>query len=432
MRRRTFVFISAFCLFLTASVGWGQTLHTLATLNSPNPLSPYTGLAIDSNGNLYGSAYNPGQDNGSMFELVNSGGTYTVKTIYQWLSGIGTGYPMQGLGGTPIRDANGFLYGTLPMYGPMANSAGTIFRLSPNGVMTVLYAFNGGADGGNPDAGLVVGPDGNYYGTAGGGGNTDCTYFGQPNPCGVVFELVKGARTWAYKALYSFQSTGNDGFMPLGPLSFDSAGNIYGTTSAGGIRTGDGDCSYTGCGTVFKLTKNGSGQWTESILYYFTGNTDGERPEGGVTLDASGNIYGGTPHGDQGYGNLFQLVPNGTGGYTENTIITYNRTNGSMPNVAAQGNNFLVDASGNFWGTTYYGGAHGYGTIFKLVPGASPTYTDVYDFQGASDGQIPAGSLTADAAGNIYGVTAGEPSWGVSGTVFKLTFNGSRLKQATK
>ncbi len=420
MRMRRFMVFAACCVFVASTVAWGQTFHTLVQLPY-NTSSANGGMAIDSNGNLYGPAYNGGEDNGSIFEAVNSNGTYTVKGIYQWLSGTGMGYPIGGLGGGLIRDSQGFLYGTLPLYGPMANSAGTIFRLSPNGVITVLYPFSGGADGGSPVGGLVVGPDGSFYGTAGGGGNNGCTSFGQSVSCGVVFELVKGVRSWTYKVLYSFQP-GSDGFNPSGPLYFDSAGNIYGTTQSGGLRTGS-DCSYTGCGTVFKLTKNSDGQWTESILYQFTGNTDGERPSGGVVLDASSNIYGGTSHGDNGDGNLYQLIPNGHGGYTENTIITYNGRNGTEPNVAMQGSNFLVDASGNLWGTTYMGGATGNGTIFKLVPGANPAYTDVYDFQGTSDSGTPIGTLVSDAAGNIYGATTGGGS--NLGTIYELTFNGS-------
>jgi uncharacterized repeat protein (TIGR03803 family) len=150
----------------------------------------------------------------------------------------------------------------------------------------VLYHFSGGIDGAYPSSGLTMDAAGNFYGTASQGGNlTDCTdgYVG----CGVIFELTSSNGKWQESVLYAFQG-GTDGWYPSGTLLFDTAGNIYGTTLYGGTGT---SCSTSGCGTVFELSPNGDGSWTETVLHSFEYGSDGAFPSG-LTADASGDLFG--------------------------------------------------------------------------------------------------------------------------------------------
>ena len=159
--------------------------------------------------------------------------------------------------------------------------------MTPNGsawTETVLYSFSGGADGGTPYADLVADQHGNLYGTTFNGGGS-CN-------CGVVFELIRNQDgSWTESVLWTFTG-GVDGGWPFSGMIIDSQGNLYSTTTAGGLA---GGCSATGyepgCGTVFKMSPNGSG-WTESVLWTFSGGSDGSYPLGPVVMDEQGNLYG--------------------------------------------------------------------------------------------------------------------------------------------
>ena len=194
-----------------------------------------------------------------------------------------------------------------------------------NGPEQVLYAFQGGNDGDYPSGGLILDSSGNLYGTTQfGGGSTACN-----TGCGTAFELSPSSNGgWTETILHNFQG-GNDGGSPTAGLIFDKAGNLYGTTQIGGGTT----CSGVGCGTVFELSPNGSGGWTETILYSFLNSPDGYEPQG-LIFDGSGNLYGTTafggqygcgPDGENYCGTVFELSPNGTGGGRRPLFIAFPR-----------------------------------------------------------------------------------------------------------
>ena len=195
--------------------------------------------------------------------------------------------------------------------------------------------------------------------------------------------------------LYSFTYT--DGAYPVAALIADRAGNLYSTTSSGGA---------SGDGTVFKLTPGG----TETVLYSFTGIPDGVYPEAGLIADRAGNLYGTTNQGGaSNKGTVFKLTPS----ETETVLHSFAGADGALP-VAA----LIADRAGNLYGTTYYGGASGDGTVFKLTPGG--TETVLHSFTGIPDGVYPEAGLIADRADNLYGTTSFGGASGY-GTVFKVT-----------
>jgi uncharacterized repeat protein (TIGR03803 family) len=333
----------------------------------------------------------------------------------------------------------------------------------------VLYRFSGKGDGALPYASPTLDGAGNLYVTTNLGGSGACTINGVSG-CGVVFELTPmSGGTWKQNVLHSFMG-GNDGQWPISKLSFDSDGNLYGTTVWGG----SGDCNYgfPGCGTIFELTPNVGGGWTEAVLYSFQGS-DGALPYSGLTLDASGSsLYGTTFTGGQlGYGTVFGLVRSEKGGWAEQVLHSFLDKYGSTPegdllldaagnlygttyssptslgcvfeleagsggkwkfrglhdfkfgiHVGAQPNAGLTrDSAGRLYGTTTSGGRYGKGSVFQLVPTSKGwPLTRIHDFNGSSNGDTPHGQLIMDAAGNLYGTTSdgGRYNFGV---VFKLT-----------
>jgi uncharacterized repeat protein (TIGR03803 family) len=285
----------------------------------------------------------------------------------------------------------------------------------------VLHSFNNnGTDGYSPQARLISDAAGNLYGTAGGG-----TY-----NYGTVFELTPTADgSWTEKILYSFNHDGTDGVGPTGSLIIDNAGNLYGTTAAGGIYC---PLDY-GCGTVFELTRSPSaagGGWKEKVLHSFGNGTDGSRPQAGLIFDAAGNLYGTTGGGGtyEVYGTVFELTPTAGGGWTEKVLHNFNGTDGAHSYAG-----LIQDAAGNLYGTTYDGGTYGFGTAFELTRspragGGGWTEKVLHNFENdGTDGTGPYAGLIWDAAGNLYGTTVHggtcdcPPPPGGYGTVFELT-----------
>ena len=304
-------------------------------------------------------------------------------------------------------DAAGNLYGTTADGG--ANAGGTVFELSPlaggGWAEKTLFRFSPIENYSySPLGGVVPDSAGNLYGT---------TYFGGKGGTygGTVFELKPQADgTWAGTVLHSFREGYGDGILPRGALIFDSAGNLYGTTSEGGS-----DC----CGTVFELTPQADGSWQETVLHSFNG-TDGDNPLAGVTLDAAGNLYGTTLQGGaEGGGTAFELKHSADGvSFSTLYNFVYNGESGSYPDCT-----LAFDAAGNLYGTTSGGGrAYNYGTVFELTPtgGGEWTETVVHYFGHGVDGTQPAAGLTADAFGNFYGTAVGGGAFG-GGMVFRLT-----------
>jgi uncharacterized repeat protein (TIGR03803 family) len=288
-----------------------------------------------------------------------------------------------------------------------------------------LHAFRGRrARGGYPKAGLVFDSNGNLYGMTSLGGRKDT---------GVVFKLTPNPDgSWKEKVLYSFCALTNcsDGASPIfGDLVFDAAGNLYGTTSEGGI-VGCGSDNSVGCGVVFQLTPNADGSWTESVLHSFCAHCgDGNGPEGGLIFDPAGNLYGtarfgGTSEGcgGSGCGTVFRLAPNSDGSWTESVLYNFPGSNYSP------GPYLIFDQGGNLYGATSANGNGG--TVFRLTPNADGSWTEsaLHHFSGGSDGQNPWAGLIFDPAGNLYGTTTegGNLNYcngGGCGVVFKLTHN---------
>jgi uncharacterized repeat protein (TIGR03803 family) len=292
--------------------------------------------------------------------------TYTVLHTFQTSDG---GNPFYG---SLVRDSAGNLYGTT--IGGGTAGAGVVFKVDAQGHETVLHDFAGGTDGANPYAGVIRDAAGNLYGT---------TFYGGPASAGVIFKLdTTGAET----ILYSFKGS-PDGANPEGGLFRESDGNLYGTTSTGGAY---------GKGAVFEMDTTG----TETVLYSFTGGTDGAFPTGGVIRDAAGYFCGTTNEGGtMNYGVVFCL---GTAGHEKVLHNFKGDADGRYPQAG-----LLLDSSGNLYGDTVNGGttdeALGSGVVFKIAPDGVETV--LYEFTNSADGAYPSGALVMDAAGNLYGTT---------------------------
>jgi len=311
----------------------------------------------------------------------------TYKVIYSFHQEDGTVFgPTAGL----IKDAAGNFYGV---------NWRSIFRLDVNGSVTFLHTF-ADSEGIHPLAALIADRSGNLYGSAyeGGSSTGPCGGLG----CGTVFKLAPDG---TFTMLYNFGSTTSDGTHPTGALVRDAAGNLYGTTSAGGTL---------GYGTVFKVDPIGN----ETVLYNFTGGTDGKYPRG-LAGDAAGNLYGTTEDGgdpacDPGYGcgTIFKLDVNGN--FTVLHAFAGYPGDGELPEAS-----LVWGPGGKLYGTTRNGGRHGRGTIFRMT--VEGELTVLYSFTGAPNGDLPASPLLVDPSGNIYGTTmGGAKKSDNAGTVFKF------------
>ncbi len=317
-----------------------------------------------------------------------------------------------------VRDSSGNLYGTAGRGG--AYTYGNVFKLNKNGKETVLYSFTGGSDGRYPDTGVVRDSTGNLYSTTNNGGNPKCKlrYAYQTAGCGVIFKLNPARKL---TVIHTFM--GPDGGYPDASPLLVVNGEFYGTTGGGGVNSSCQDIN-DGCGTVYKLTNSSSG-WTEKALYSFGWNK-GWQPFSGVVADSAGNLYGTTEGCNNGTqhpcGAVFRLAPGADGWkYTMLHGFTGGLNGGSDGAYPWAG--LVRDSAGDFYGATQYGGAHNFGTIFKLTPTGKKT--ELYSFTGA-DGAYPLSTLTLDASGNLYGTTAEGGSSGTGcggsgcGTIFKL------------
>jgi uncharacterized repeat protein (TIGR03803 family) len=269
----------------------------------------------------------------------------------------------------------------------------------------ILHEFNG-ADGNIPQAGLVFDKGGNLYGTTRSGGTVDYGYDG------LVFKLAPNADgSWTESVIYSF-TRGLDGASPNGGLIFDAAGNLYGTTSFGGVDSGH--CGAD-CGVVFKLEPHSDGSWTESTIYSFTGQPDGANPWAGLAFDHAGNLYGTTLNGGlANAGTVFKLTPDGDGTWTESVLYNFCSL-ARCADGAGPESSFVFDRAGNIYGTAGGGSpancpysTSGCGVVFKLVPNSVGGWIEsvLHSFNGGG-GAGPAGGVIFDAAGNLHGATRG-------------------------
>ncbi len=394
--------VSALILMGTAVPSVAQTESILYYFNPTHPLgsgaNPDAGLVADSSGNLYGTGFS-GSRAGVVFKFDKNGAYSVLYSFTGGAAGSKDGcLPRAAL----ILDAAGNLYGTTSHCGSAAH-AGNVFKIDTAGNETILHSFTGGADGAVPLASLLRDHAGNLYGTTSTGGDSSCQYFGVPG-CGTIFEIsstrkftalhtltgAEGAvplagliqdsagnfygtsagggvagwgtvytmdKTRHVTVLYSFLSGNNpnDGVQPASTLVRDSAGNLYGTTQAGGNVSGDADsCNGTGCGTVFKLDPAGN----ETQLHIFNETTDGADPSS-LVMDDKGNLYG-EANGDNGYylDTLFKV--DSLGNFTVLHKFGANR-DGIGPCCS-----LVLDPQGNLYGTTEGGGYASNGVIFKV------------------------------------------------------------------
>jgi uncharacterized repeat protein (TIGR03803 family) len=325
--------------------------------------------------------------------------TETVIHAFQSSSNLDGSSPVSSL----IADGQGALYGVTRFGGKYG--FGCVYKLTPHSGIwkeSILYSFSGGADGANPFFGTLLLKNGALYGTASHGGSSND---------GVVYKLTPG-KPWVETVLHTFTG-GADGFWPTGGLTPGPGGVLYGTTSVGGASN---------FGTVYRLSPQSGGGWTESVIYTFTGGNDGSYPYYGVALDSHGALYG-TTVGGGGSGNVFKLIPHSGAAWTETTLYFFNGAIGGLPNSP-----LIFDGTGSLYGATAaYSGLNGY--IFQLSPPATQggvwTETTIHDFAGSpNDGTGPTGVIfdstgalwgTADAGGSV------NVSAGGNGVVFKLS-----------
>ena len=303
-------------------------------------------------------------------------------------------------------DNAGNIYGTTVLGGD--HGSGTVFQLSPtpNGwVQNVLYSFTGGVDGGEPYKGVSIDRQGNLYGTAVTGGSGACE-----GGCGVAYKLTNSNGTWTQTVIHAFTG-GDDGSGPGARVTVDSSGNVYGMTPTAGTY---------GAGTIYKIHPQGS-SWSFQVIHTFTGGTDGASGSAGRMLLNHRRLYGAvTAGGAYGSGVVFELTPTAVGEWDFKTLYSFRgQPDGSFPYGA------LLRTSGKLYGTTYYGGANGIGSVYEMSPRQSGEWSErvIYSFQNGSDGNSPISNLVRDNAGNLFGTTSEGGSG--SGTIFKLSPTGS-------
>ncbi len=356
------------------------SLTTLHSFNGPpNGLSPGAGLVQGPGGNFYGTTSNGGlRDGGTVFSITPAG---VLTTLYNFSSGADGASP----GAALLVGSNGKLYGTTTVGG--AHNRGTVFSITPAGVLTTLYSFTGDTDGANPAAALVLGANGNFYGTTKGGGMFNYGTVFSITPAGVLTTLH----------LFNF----NDGTSPAG-LALGRDGNFYGITLYGGEENQ---------GTLFRMTPTGG----VTTLHVFDNGTDGGYPSSALTQDSDGNFYGTCAYGGDGYyGTIFRLTLAGQ----LTTLHTFTGdANGALPYAG-----LVPGPDGNFYGVAQQAGGNGYGTIYRLTPAGG--FTTIHSFAVNTEGYYASTTLTPGSDGNFYGVARQAGSFGY-GTVFSATTTGA-------
>lgn len=361
-----------------------QTFKTLVIFDDTDGATPVdTPLVQGNDGNLYGTTLGGGSNlSGSIFRITPAG---KITTVYSLCSQANCSDGALPYGGLALgRDGN--FYGTTSQGGANGIS-GTVFRITPEGVLTTLHSFDG-TDGAGPGAPMILARNGDFYGITMNGGD---------NNSGTIFKITPGG---ALTTLYGFGS--GDGFFLNGPLVQGNDGNFYGTTESGGAN---------GYGTIFKLTLSGA----FTTLHSFD-STDGSAPACGLVQASDGNLYGTTYEGGSndscpnGCGTVFKISLQGT----LTTLHNFDSTDGANP-IAA-----LIQATdGNFYGTTYGGGTAGdWGTVFKITPGGA--VTTLHSFDG-NDGAQPYGPVAQATNGSLYGTATNGIGDAIYGTVFGLS-----------
>jgi uncharacterized repeat protein (TIGR03803 family) len=392
-------------------------LHSFA--GQPNDgQRPDAPVTLDAGGNLYGTTYEGGSNNGgTVYKLTHRNSAWLYSSLYSFQgNNLGHGDGANPLAGVTLGP-DGAVYGTTAAggMGPCDHNygfdgCGTVFKLQPSTTIcgsvrcpwneTVLYRFTGNDNSGDsPGMGAVVfDRSGNVYSTTIWGGNEND---------GTVFQLAPSNGGWTETVIHSL--VWGDGVLPVPGVIMDASGDLYGPGEEGG--------GIYGCGTVFQIAPGQYG-WTASTLFSFT-CTPYQLPSGGIAFDPAGNIYGKFEGDNNDHGGVYRLTNSGYG-WTMDVIHSFET---SLPDGGWwQGGGPVFDnSSGNLYGTTFSEGAYGMGTVFKLTPGDYGwAYTSLHDFTGGSDGANPQAGLAIDAAGNLYGTTnaGGANNMGV---VFEVT-----------
>jgi uncharacterized repeat protein (TIGR03803 family) len=380
-------------LWLWAPCACGYvTFTTLVTFDGTNGASPKGGLIEGQDGNFYGTTVEGAAANaGTVFCLSADG--FVFKTLFSF-TGAGDGAnPSAAL----AQGSDGSFYGTA--YNGGAGNSGTLFRITPAGDFTLLASLSG-TNGAQPDAALLRAGDGSWYGTADDGGPfTNVVY--QAAGYGSIFRLTTNGQL-STPVLFDNSNGARAGALAQGP-----DGNFYGTTVWGGPYV-KGSPDGLGYGTIFMLSTNG----VLTTLYSFTGGADGGWPYAGLVRGKDGNFYGTAFSGGRqfnGYGAIFQVSPGGT--YTK--LYTFIYSDGANPYAG-----LIQGSDGNFYGTTYAGGAQGHGTVFQVPTNGA--LTTLHSFAGAIDGSHPLGGLVQGSDGNFYGTAAGGGPYG-NGVIFRVS-----------
>jgi uncharacterized repeat protein (TIGR03803 family) len=374
-----------------AADGWRLTvLHRFcgAAKCPDDGADPVGGVIADGSGNLYGTTLFGGEaDNGTVFELTAGGQERILHDFHGRRDGKG---PLAGL----VMDAAGNLYGTTSFGGgATVFTGGTVFEVTAGGQERVLYRFcsvKGCADGWNPQSALVIDGSGNLYGTTVKGGTS--------GDAGTVFEVTPGGKE---RVLHSFCSRNAclDGWRPRAGLIMDATGALYGTTVAGGTKNS---------GTVFEITPSGD----ETVIYDFCRLphcADGAGPVGALIMDGSGNLYGTTRKGGaHKAGTVFEITADGSEKVLYDFCAADSCADGKSPKAP-----LTMDADGNLYGTTEYGGQHNQGTVFEItVAGAGQVLHSFCTRARCADGSQPLAGVIIGASGDLYG-TAGNDDGGI-------------------
>lgn len=399
---------------LDATAATTKILHNFTAADGSHPF----GVTLGPDGHIYGVTVIGATAGGTAFELVptDAGTWHEAKRLN---FGTDAYFP-----NAMTFYSDGDLYGVTELG---SGGCGTFFKLSHNEhghlVRTVLHVLPC-SEGLYAQAALVQDSSGNFYGTAWGGGE---------HGFGSVFELSPvGDGTWTLSVLHSF--IGTDGDAPMSAVVIDAAGNLYGTTLCGGtfpeVKTRElRNCnSNQGPGTVWELSPLG-GTWTFTTLYNFTGHDDGGNPSSGgaLILDAAGNLYGTTHNGGarRNYGTVFELSPNGDGTWSEKVLHSFNGPGGISPSGG-----LIADAAGNLYGEAFGPGSYlGFGgepesggqLVYQLSPNGDGSWSEtILHFFHYPANSGPAMGLTMDSSGNLYGTTWQGGTNG-DGVVFEIT-----------
>jgi uncharacterized repeat protein (TIGR03803 family) len=382
---------SALYVTAAAAAPQFQIIHDF-TGGADGAVPGYT-LLKDGNG-FIGAANQGGAGYGAVFRLAQKSGAWNVKPLYDFTSD--EGQPGWGV----IHGPKGSVFVNASYASVLGGPCGSALELDPktrggapaHDSGTLLHTYVKAGDG-CPTGNLLRDASGNLFGVTQNGG---------ANGWGSVFELTSGNSGWAETILYSFRGE-EDGGAPYSELVMDAAGNLYGTASASTVNHG----------TVFELSPSGS-SWTYTVLHAFSGGSDGGQPVAALTFDHAGNLFGATTSfGANGGGTVFELK-SAQGTWKFKTLYSLTGSDGPVAALA-------LDKTGTIYGTAFFDGAFGYGSVFSLAPSSRKwRYTDLHDFTGGADGGYPGGGVVLDATGNLYGATVLGGANGL-GVVYEVT-----------